>query len=185
MIIGIIALLSFAWTITIFYLDTRDSTVQMLDFVVTCIIIYYIYFECTFQGMLKKETGEGRTPWGHFWLGGFTLGIYWIYWNYAAGKRLTKMGARDRSMFYLLVNIVSFVISITMMIFILVPAITFANNLIFVLVSAFSSLIPFATLIHMQCTANKIVDNRNNAGPVYGNHSKPKIWSTYDEKFQD
>ena len=34
----------------------------------------------------------------------FTFGIYGIYWQYAAGKRLAKQGAEDRSLIYLIFN---------------------------------------------------------------------------------
>jgi len=36
-----------------------------------------------------------------------TLGLYRIYWNCAAAKRLNSLGAKDRSMFYLIVSIIA------------------------------------------------------------------------------
>ncbi|MCL2539810.1 MAG: DUF4234 domain-containing protein [Firmicutes bacterium] len=64
--------------------------------------IYAIVWPCMFQGELKKETGEGFGPWGHFFMSIFTFGIYAIYWQYAAGKRLAKLGATDRGILYLI-----------------------------------------------------------------------------------
>ena len=63
--------------------------------------IYAIYWQCSFQGQLKEETGKGFGAWGHFFMILCTIGIYAIYWQFAAGKRLAMLGATDRSVVYL------------------------------------------------------------------------------------
>ena len=68
--------------------------------------IYSIYWNCSFQNQLKKETGLGFTGVGHFFMCIFTLGIYSIYWQYAAGKRLQKLGAEDQSILYLVLGLI-------------------------------------------------------------------------------
>jgi hypothetical protein len=62
--------------------------------------IYPIYWYCKFQNELKKETGEGFTWVGHLLLTIVTFGIYYIVWQYLAGKRLAKLGANDQSIIY-------------------------------------------------------------------------------------
>lgn len=64
--------------------------------------IYPIYWYCSFQNQLKAKTGDGFTGVGHFFASIFTFGIYLIYWQYAAGKRLAKLGATDNSVLYLI-----------------------------------------------------------------------------------
>lgn len=59
-----------------------------------------------FQVELKKQTGEGFGGLGHVLMLLFTFGIYGIYWQYAAGKRLAKQGAEDMSIIYLILAIV-------------------------------------------------------------------------------
>lgn len=59
-----------------------------------------------FQVELKKQTGEGFGGLGHILMLLFTFGIYGIYWQYAAGKRLAKQGAEDMSIIYLILAIV-------------------------------------------------------------------------------
>lgn len=73
--------------------------------------IYPIYWLVKFQMELKKETGEGFGGLGHFLLLIFTFGIYAIYWQYAAGKRLHKIGADDYSIIYLVLAFVFAVIN--------------------------------------------------------------------------
>lgn len=54
---------------------------------------------------LKQQTNEGFGGLGHFLATVFTFGIYEIYWQYAAGKRLAKLGLEDKSTVYLIVGI--------------------------------------------------------------------------------
>ena len=63
---------------------------------------YQLYWYIAFQVELKKATKEGFGGLGHFLASFFTLGIYNIYWQYAAGKRLAKQGASDHSLIYLI-----------------------------------------------------------------------------------
>ncbi len=51
---------------------------------------------------LKAQTGEGFGDLGPFLMLIFTFGIYGIYWQYVAGKRLAKQGAEDLSVIYLI-----------------------------------------------------------------------------------
>lgn len=51
---------------------------------------------------LKEETGEGFGGVGHLLILVFTFGIYAIYWQYAAGKRIAKLGVEDHSVLYLI-----------------------------------------------------------------------------------
>lgn len=64
--------------------------------------IYSLYWYIKFQMELKKATGKGFGGLGHFLMTILTLGIYYIYWQYAAGKRLAKLGASDLSVIYLI-----------------------------------------------------------------------------------
>lgn len=68
--------------------------------------IYPVYWQCSFQNQLKKETGLGFTGVGHFFMTIFTFGIYGIYWQYAAGKRLQNLGAEDKSILYLVLGLI-------------------------------------------------------------------------------
>ena len=67
--------------------------------------IYPLYWFCSFQNQLKKTTGLGFTGGIHLLMFIITFGIYGIYWQYAAGKRLAILGAKDRSIMYLLFSI--------------------------------------------------------------------------------
>jgi len=63
---------------------------------------YILYWNIVFQSELKEKTGEGFGGFGHLVMLFFTFGIYSIYWQYAAGKRLEKQGANDQSIIYLI-----------------------------------------------------------------------------------
>ncbi len=64
--------------------------------------IYGIYWFVAFQMELKAKTNEGFGGLAHFLLAIFTFGIYMIYWQYAAGKRLAKLGAEDHALLYII-----------------------------------------------------------------------------------
>ena len=68
--------------------------------------IYFVYWQCSFQGQLKEQTGKGFGAVGHFFMCLFTCGIYSIYWQYAAGKRLAEQGAEDHSILYIVLVLV-------------------------------------------------------------------------------
>lgn len=69
--------------------------------------IYPLYWNIKFQMELKENTGEGFGGFGHFLLLIFTFGIYALYWQYAAGKRLAKLGASDNSLIYLVLALIT------------------------------------------------------------------------------
>lgn len=79
----------------------KRSIILMILFSIITACIYMIYWICSFQNQLKKETGDGFGGFGHFLMLIFTFGIYSIYWQYAAGKRLAKLGLEDHSVLYL------------------------------------------------------------------------------------
>lgn len=82
----------------------RSIGVMILLYIIT-FGIYPLYWYITFQSQLKAKTGEGFGGLGHFIVSIFTFGIYGIYWQYAAGKRLAKLGASDNSILYLILGI--------------------------------------------------------------------------------
>jgi len=63
--------------------------------------LYMMYWTCSFQNQLKKQTGKGFGGLGHLIMIYVTFGIYYIYWQYAAGARLAQLGAKDNSTIYL------------------------------------------------------------------------------------
>ena len=80
----------------------------MILFTIITFGIYAIVWNCSFQNQLKKQTGDGFTGVGHFFMTVFTFGIYQLYWQYAAGKRLAKLGANDRKVLYLILGLIGF-----------------------------------------------------------------------------
>lgn len=80
----------------------KRSIIVMILLSIITLGIYQIYWTCSFQGQLKEKTGEGFGPLGHFVMILVTFGIYSIYWQFAAGRRLAKLGASDLSIMYLL-----------------------------------------------------------------------------------
>ncbi len=66
---------------------------------------YALYWYISFQNQLKEETDEGFGGFMHLLMTIITFGIYALYWQYAAGKRLAKLGASDNSMLYLILSI--------------------------------------------------------------------------------
>jgi len=142
----------------------NEAVVSVLDIAVLLTMIYYLYFQCIFQGDLKTETGEGKKPWGHFGLALLTLGIYMIYWHFAAGKRLAKMGAKDRSILYLALNLIAFVVSVTTVVLIMGKIVDDVGLIALKVINEVSSLLLFAILMHMQYSANKVLDARVSKG---------------------
>ena len=78
----------------------RRSIVMMIVLTIITFGIYSIYWTCSFQNQLKKNTGKGFGGFGHLLALMFTFGIYGIYWQYAAGRRLAELGAQDNSTIY-------------------------------------------------------------------------------------
>ena len=67
--------------------------------------IYPLYWYCSFQNQLHKETGMGFGGVGHFFMSLITFGIYPIYWHYAVGKRLQALGGANHGGLYLVLTI--------------------------------------------------------------------------------
>lgn len=80
----------------------KRSIGTMILLTIVTLGIYMIIWECLFQADLKEQTGEGFGPVAHFFMSVFTFGIYTIYWQYAAGKRLAKLKAEDNSVLYVI-----------------------------------------------------------------------------------
>ena len=78
----------------------QRSIVMMILLMIITFGIYFLYWTCSFQNQLKKNTGKGFGGLGHLLMSIFTFGIYYIYWQYAAGRRLTELGAQDNSTLY-------------------------------------------------------------------------------------
>ncbi len=74
----------------------------MILFTFLTLGIYMLVWNISFQVELKKQTGKGFGGFGHFLMLIFTFGIYGIYWQFAAGKRLAEQGAEDRSVLYII-----------------------------------------------------------------------------------
>jgi len=70
--------------------------------------IFALYWYCSFQNQLKKNTERGFGGFVHLIVTIFTFGIYYIYWNYAAGRRLAMIGAKDNSTMYLVLTFIGF-----------------------------------------------------------------------------
>ena len=66
---------------------------------------YPLYWYCSFQNQLKKETGLGFGGAGHFFMTFITFGVYLLYWSYAVGKRLEACGGKNNSVVYLLLSL--------------------------------------------------------------------------------
>ncbi|MFI3166837.1 MAG: DUF4234 domain-containing protein [Bacillota bacterium] len=73
----------------------------MILFSVLTLGLYLLFWSCSFQKQLKKETGEGLDASSHFFAVIFTLGVYFVVWQYRAGKRIATLGCADNSGIYL------------------------------------------------------------------------------------
>ena len=81
----------------------RRNIFVMILLIIFTLGIYGIVWTCKFQSELKEQTGEGFGAFGHLMMLIFTFGIYQIYWQFAAGKRLAKLGTESNlSVMYLL-----------------------------------------------------------------------------------
>lgn len=65
--------------------------------------IYPIYWYCSFQNQLHKQTGMGFSGVGHFFM--TFIPFYSLYWSYAVGKRLNNLGAVNNGVLYLILSI--------------------------------------------------------------------------------
>ena len=82
----------------------RSILVMILGFLFT-FGIYPIYWYCSFQNQLKKQTGLGFGGFAHLIVTLFTFGIYGLYWSYAVGKRIEKLGGQNNGVLYLVLSI--------------------------------------------------------------------------------
>ncbi|HEY8443341.1 MAG TPA: DUF4234 domain-containing protein [Clostridia bacterium] len=80
----------------------KRSILFMILMTLITVGIYGIYWYIKFQLELKKATKEGFGLLGHILMTLIFSVIYVIYWQYAAGKRLAKLGATDLSLIYLI-----------------------------------------------------------------------------------
>ncbi len=84
----------------------RNIALMVVFTLITC-GIYGLYWYCSFQNQLKKETGEGFGGAAHFFMTFITFGIYGIYWQYVAGKRIEMLGGSDNAVLYLILSLFS------------------------------------------------------------------------------
>lgn len=66
---------------------------------------YPLYWYCSFQNQLKKQTGLGFGGAGHFFMTLITCGIYMLYWSHAVGKRIHALGGKNSGVVYLLLSL--------------------------------------------------------------------------------
>ena len=57
---------------------------------------------------LKNQTGKGFGGVGHFFMCIITFGIYSLYWQYAASKRVAMLGGKDNGVLYLVLALFGF-----------------------------------------------------------------------------
>ena len=80
---------------------------RSMGFVIAMSILcpfYAIYWYCSFQNQLKKQTNEGFGGFGHLMATIFSFGIYGLVWSYKVGSRLEKLGCKNQSMVYLILS---------------------------------------------------------------------------------
>lgn len=85
----------------------RSIGIMILLTIVT-LGFYSVYWYCSFQNQLKNRTGEGFNGFGHLMATIFSFGIYFLYWQYKAGKRIALLGGEDNSILYLLLSLFAF-----------------------------------------------------------------------------
>lgn len=86
----------------------RRSLIAMVLLSIITLGFYSLYWYCSFQNQLKKETGEGFGGFGHLMATIFTLGFYAIYWSYAVGGRIEKAGGKNNGVLYLVLTLFGF-----------------------------------------------------------------------------
>lgn len=72
----------------------KRKLTSMLILTICTVLLYIVYWQCSFQGELKKKTGKGFGAIGHLFISLITFGIYNIYWQFAAGRRLYSLGTK-------------------------------------------------------------------------------------------
>jgi len=86
----------------------KRSIVMMFLLSIITFGIYPLYWYCSFQNQLKKNTGKGFGGFVHLVVTFLTFGLYYIVWNYKAGRRLAELGAQDNSTLYLVLTLIGF-----------------------------------------------------------------------------
>lgn len=84
----------------------KRNLITMVLLTLVTLGIYPLYWYCSFQNQIKKETGEGFGGFGHLIVTMFTFGIYGIYWTYAVGGRIEKLGGKNSGVLYLVLSLV-------------------------------------------------------------------------------
>ncbi len=69
---------------------------------------YALYWYCSFQNQLKKETGLGFGGFGHLMATIFSFGIYSIVWSYKVGGRIQVLGGKDNGIMYMILTLIGF-----------------------------------------------------------------------------
>jgi hypothetical protein len=134
---------------------TNQTVVKILFWSVLPIIGYYIWLQMMFQSGLRRATGKGEDAAGHIWSVLLTFGGYYIYWCYAAGKRLKLMGAKDRSVIYLIFGTIGYLVSTAYTVLVLIPIISVGQFLVLDVIFLVCGIIPYVMLAHMKYAANK------------------------------
>ncbi|MFA6860277.1 MAG: DUF4234 domain-containing protein [Clostridia bacterium] len=86
----------------------KRSLVAMILLTLITFGIYGIYWYCSFQNQLKKNTGMGFGGVGHFFVSIITFGIYGLYWSFAVGKRIEALGGKNNGIIYLILTLIGF-----------------------------------------------------------------------------
>lgn len=86
----------------------KRSIGAMILLTIITLGIYALYWYCSFQSQLKEKTNEGFGGFGHFMATIFSFGIYYLVWQYKAGKRIAMLGLEDNSVLYLVLGLLSF-----------------------------------------------------------------------------
>ena len=84
----------------------RDMVAMVILYIL--VPFYAIYWYCSFQNQLKKETGEGFGGFGHLMATIFTFGIYALVWNFTVGGRIQRLGGKNDGVLYLVLSLFGF-----------------------------------------------------------------------------
>ena len=82
----------------------KRNLLTMVLLIIFTFGIYGLYWYCSFQNQIKKETGEGFGGLGHLLMTFITFGIYSLYWSYAVGGRIEKAGGKNNGILYLVLT---------------------------------------------------------------------------------
>ena len=120
--------------------------------------VYYIYWFCSLQNQIYKQSGQGLKAWVHILLSLFTGGIYAVVWHFLVGSYIKNCGGKNRGLLYGLPFALAFIVT-------LMFCITFIRNAIGIPTAPWLSyliggLLIFATMITcmglIQSDVNKV-----------------------------